>query len=585
MSEAHLTRERGIVLTRVSDPQQSGASSQLTGCRRLAGQHGVEVAAEVSDDGVSGDDLDREGIARTLALLREAHQAGDPIGWLITDQSDRLSRADSIDTSEVLAKMRRLGVRKVATPARIFDLHNNLDRTLLLIEADHKNNPYLKDLGRRSLNGMLEAARQGYWTGQKPPFGYKVVRTPGEHGGRRRKSGRLAIDEGEGPVVRELFRRYLGGESTYDLMNLLSVKTGRRWTRTGVAGILRHEIYVGVKVFGKDTRGKHARLRDGAAVILGEGEKDVRGDAIRITGYPAIIDPETFAAVQERLAAGTRRSQKKGNQIQPLSGLCHCGACGAEMYCVSGDRGGRGHVVCKNRKLQHYDRCPGTRFVRSREVIERVLAVLAERLLEGDVVANLVRLAGEAEDEARAAREAAERSARRSLDAAERKLATARRRLAEAPDDLLEEYQRLVRELKEEKVAAEAELSRLRAEQPPAGEGDADLFGRWLAACRDACRGASLEGADPPTQNAILKVLVARVVIHPPPANDDRRRWYKGRQTAGRIEVELPEWLNVLLAGTARPLRSTTDPARRSPRGGRCRDGGSPAPRPGTPPR
>jgi hypothetical protein len=63
--------------------------------------------------------------------LRKAHKDGEPIGWLITDQSDRLSRADLIATSEVLAKMRRLGVRKVATPSRIFGLHNNLDRTLL----------------------------------------------------------------------------------------------------------------------------------------------------------------------------------------------------------------------------------------------------------------------------------------------------------------------------------------------------------------------------------------------------------------------------------------------------------------------
>src|SRR5262245_48254284 len=133
------TRDDGIILTRVSDSKQSGASSQLAGCRRLAGLHGIGVVAEVNDDGVSGDDLEREGVVETLALLQKAHRAGAPIGWLITDQSDRLSRADSIDTSEVLAKMRRLGVRKVATPARIFDLYNNLDRTLLLIEADHKN--------------------------------------------------------------------------------------------------------------------------------------------------------------------------------------------------------------------------------------------------------------------------------------------------------------------------------------------------------------------------------------------------------------------------------------------------------------
>ena len=130
MSTDHSTspRDDGIILTRTSDPKQSGASSQLTGCRRLAALHDVEVVAEVDDDGVSGDDLQREGILETLAVLQKAHRAGRPIGWLITDQSDRLSPRRlhrHVGGAGQDAPARRPQGRDAGT---IFDLHNALDR-------------------------------------------------------------------------------------------------------------------------------------------------------------------------------------------------------------------------------------------------------------------------------------------------------------------------------------------------------------------------------------------------------------------------------------------------------------------------
>src|SRR5262245_33921480 len=303
-----ITSERALIYTRASDDKQSGGSSQLTTARHLARFHALDVDAEVEDDGLSGDDLDRPGLADVLARLDRAHRAKRPIAWVVVDQADRLSRADSLETSELLLKMRRLGVRKVATPARVFDLFDALDRTLLQIEADHKNNPYLKDLGRRALDGMLDATRAGFWTGGKAPLGYVVVRDPGQHDRadgkrRRRKSGRLAIDPKTAPLVRELFERYRDGASTRELARWLSARTGQHWTHHGVYMILRRDLYTGTRVFGRRADGKHARVLDGQAVILPEGE-DPTGDVIRLSGWPAIVSPELFAAAQRRLALG-----------------------------------------------------------------------------------------------------------------------------------------------------------------------------------------------------------------------------------------------------------------------------------------
>jgi hypothetical protein len=59
--------------------------------------------------------------------------------------------------------MRRLGVRIIGTPSRNYDLYNSLDRTLLGIESDHKNNQNLKDMGRTVLNGCFVTDQRRAW--------------------------------------------------------------------------------------------------------------------------------------------------------------------------------------------------------------------------------------------------------------------------------------------------------------------------------------------------------------------------------------------------------------------------------------
>jgi DNA invertase Pin-like site-specific DNA recombinase len=555
MSSDHPTtsRPRCIIYTRVSDEKQSGASSQLTTTRRIVRDNNLDVVAEVEDDGLSGDDMARAGLGEVMTTLEREYRLRRPVRWIVIDQSDRLSRADSLDTSEVLARMRRLGVRKVATPARTFDLYSALDRTLLQIEADHKNNPYLKDLGRRTLNGMLDAARAGFWTGQKPPFGYKVVYTLGDHGGRKRKSGRLVIDEDTAPIVRELFDRAAAGESTRDLTRWLSARTGRRWSRRGVQKLLQKEIYTGTRVFGGRHRGKHARLQDGVAVEIqtpdddpddetfddeDQEAKDEPVTVVRLTVCPAIIDVETFQRVQARLANPPTRSRKKNVPLNPLSGLCRCGPCGSAMN--SSRQRTYPYLVCHRRSEEGRAACPTSVYARGDVVLERVLATLAERLLDGDTVARLVELAGEAEDEARKAHEAALASAGKALEACDARLARARLRLAECEDDLLEDFKATVRDLKEKRAACEADLARIRAE-PPCGEvGDAETLTHWLESCKAMCGGTVGSPAD---QNAVLRELVVEVRVFPPEHPG------KGK-TVGRLEVGLPEWLNRVVATT-----------------------------------
>src|SRR5262249_24957960 len=155
--------------------------------------------------------------------------------------------------------------------------------------------------------------RAGFWTGQKPPLGYTVVRTPGDHGGRRRNSGKLAIDPETAPLVRELFERYVNGERTPAPAPWLTPPTGPRRAHQAISMILRRELYVGRRLFGPRTKGRHARLVDGQATILAAGtEVPVKGDVIVLLGYPSIISEELFSAAARRLAGGKSKGHHKG---------------------------------------------------------------------------------------------------------------------------------------------------------------------------------------------------------------------------------------------------------------------------------
>jgi DNA invertase Pin-like site-specific DNA recombinase len=508
MSEGHSTRrDLGIILTRVSDDKQSGASSQLTTTRHLAHVNAVEVVAEINDDGISSDDLDRAGLVEALDLLERYHRAAEPISWVLVDQSDRLSRADSLETSELLLKMRRLGVRKVATPSRIFKLYDALDRTLLQIEADHKNNPFLKDLARRVLNGMLDTARAGFWTGQKCPIGYKVIYTPGEHQKKNRRSGRLVLDPETAPIVRELFERYLECGSTREVTRLLQLRTGRRWSQQGVQRILEKEIYTGTRVFGGRTKSEKVKLVDGEAVIVGQEDDEQPADSkengtqppeghdvVKIACCPAIIDQELFLAVQAKLREGKYRTRKKNSVPMALTGLCRCGACGSRMGV------NRHYQRCTRKDEVDGKGCPRSNYHRSDEILRRVLTRLADDLLAGDTVARLAELAGTAQDEARQQHEASLNTARKALDACEARLATARRRLAEAPDDLVEEVQRLIRELRDSLAGGVScslcwqrrDGTQTERRSPGTGDGDPGLSDR--EGCQEQGHGGSDRG-------------------------------------------------------------------------------------------
>src|ERR1700680_2872038 len=79
-----------------------------------------------------------------------------------------------------------------------------------------------KENAKHTQRAMQENARQGYWNGSVPPFGFRAAATD-TVGNRGRRKRRLEIDPLEADSVREIYRLYLHGRDG----NVLGMEASR----------------------------------------------------------------------------------------------------------------------------------------------------------------------------------------------------------------------------------------------------------------------------------------------------------------------------------------------------------------------
>jgi len=177
----------------------------------------------------------------------------------------------------------------------------------------------------------------------KAPFGYRLV-----------DGKNLAIHEGEAAIIRQVFARYLAGESTEEIASALTrmglrTRDGKeQWNSFSVAYILRNEKYIG------DALCQKTLATDTFPFIKkrNEGEKDQY--YVEAT-HPAIISKKDFDRANKLLQ---RRANGKGEPQKNhlLTKMIYCGQCGSVF---SRRRSKNGYVtwVCR-RHDDHSTDCP-----------------------------------------------------------------------------------------------------------------------------------------------------------------------------------------------------------------------------------
>ncbi len=163
---------------------------------------------------------------------------------------------------------------------------------------------YAKDIGYKVKTSKRLNAKQGFFIGSTPPFGYKVVE---KDGGRK-----LEPDEVSKKIIERIFTRYVAGENTFKIAKELNEdnistssaynKTGNimrepgelQWRKGTIANMLRQRVYTGCLVQGtkENVQGKksgHYRQKPKDEWIVVEDT------------HEAIIPKDLFIAAQEIL--------------------------------------------------------------------------------------------------------------------------------------------------------------------------------------------------------------------------------------------------------------------------------------------
>ncbi len=319
------TPKTAVLYARYSSDKQREASidDQLRVCREFCAQEGIEILRVYTDYALSGKTDQRPQFRQMIANAPESD-------YVVVYMFDRFSR-DRYDSATYKRMLRECGVRVISASEKVEDTpEGGLQEGLLEILSEY----YVKDLARKVRRGMegnaLKAMNNGYKI-----FGYAT--DP--------ETRRYVIDEEEAKVVREIFTRYIGGESIYGIASSMA-KRGFKTSQdtpvdyNWVSRALNRKAYTGVYTW---------------------GGIEVEG------GMPQIIDAATFAK-----AAATPKRKPRHRETWAdyrLSGKLYCGLCGESMHGYGGT--GRNHVRYYYYGCKEKNGC-GRRGVR-REFVEDAL--------------------------------------------------------------------------------------------------------------------------------------------------------------------------------------------------------------------
>ncbi len=329
------------IYARVSTGRQAenelSIPDQLRQMRQWAERNGHGVAKEYIEAGATATDDKRPAFQDMMA---DATMRGEsPFQLIVVHSFSRFFR-DHIEGAIYQRRLRKHGVRvESITQQTNDDPSGDMHRSMIMLFDEYQS----KENAKHTLRGMQENARQGYFNGSKAPYGYKTV-DAGQTGTRGRIKKKLAIDDKEAEMVREIFTLYVHGVSSprmgmKEIAKHLNSRNftmrGKPWRIQKIHDLLSSLTYVGWHVFNR-TDSKTMKRKEEAEWVK--------------VPVPAIIDQALFDQAIKLRGANTLKNcaPRRENSPNLLTGLLRCGGCGATMV----------KITAKNNRYRYY-KCSG----------------------------------------------------------------------------------------------------------------------------------------------------------------------------------------------------------------------------------
>lgn len=289
---------------RVSSTEQAeegySLEEQEARLRSYCEAYSYTIHAVHIDPGFSGANLDRPGIKKVINDVRTG-ACKKVIVWKL----DRLSRSQK-DTMILLEDVFLANNCAFVSMTESFDTSTPAGRCVVGILASFAQMER-ENIRIRTTIGRQARVKQGYYHGSHAPIGYKFAAG----------SNDLIVDAYGSKLVKEVFRRFLSGESISFISKSIAETYGTAiydWTHnTAVRRVLSNPVYMGkVQIKGELYDGIHESLISEtdwyfAAALLTHNKKQIKRSYSFKTASGNVAD-------------------------NMLTGLLFCGDCGARMY-------------------------------------------------------------------------------------------------------------------------------------------------------------------------------------------------------------------------------------------------------------
>lgn len=350
---------------------------QLRQLRDWCKRNGHAIGKEYVEAGASATDDRRPEFQQMIA---DATMKPSPYEAVIVHSLSRFFR-DHIASALYERKLKKAGVRLISiTQQTSDDPSGEMARSIFSLFDEYQS----KENGKHTLRAMKENARQGFFNGSAPPFGFKLeeLDLPAAKG----KKKRLVIDEAEAPVVRRMFELYRNGLSGREMgckeiashfnERGMTVR-GAKWARNRVQAFLSDTAYMGEYVFNR----KNMRTN----------EMKPEAEWVRVPVQP-IIDKQVFMDVADRRHSRSPAVSpaKIVGSAMLLTGLLKCDNCGAGMTTATGKGGRYRYYKCNTRISQHAGACC-TPAVPMEKMDKLVLAAFADKVLTQERMRGMLR--------------------------------------------------------------------------------------------------------------------------------------------------------------------------------------------------
>jgi site-specific DNA recombinase len=344
------------------DKEYSTIDAQRQVTYKYVSEHGGTLVKEYADEGKTGTNLARPGWEE---LLRDA-RAGMFDAVCATYMS-RIARGKLYHVAEYLLQVQCRVRIDLTEETFSSDLAGQITQEMTVFT----DGMFPKLISQYTKTKMGQMVAEGYFCGGTVPFGYKVVpewngcMTDDSH---KEQPKRLAIDEEDAELVRSAFNLFLNNGALAEVRDYLKRTTTRKWVTFTTKYLLTNPVYVGVQRVG-DWRNDHA--------------------------HPAVIDSETWQAVQDRIS-----ELKPKHTRAPISdtytyyfrGLLTCPHCGCN-YTNGAAKGGLVRYYQCLHDSKNIQKCPVAR-INAKALHDSVLGEIARAAEHWTVMHKIIAQSG-----------------------------------------------------------------------------------------------------------------------------------------------------------------------------------------------